>query len=112
MRILVETSGGGGVVLLILGALALSHGDGLSAAATAVLIALIVAAVAAVVVVAVLLLRRARPPQAPAALAPRVLRAEVMPDAVRPALAPPQVRLDPDQLAELAEILRRHERPE
>jgi hypothetical protein len=42
---------------------------------------------------------------------PRVLRPEVMPDA-RAALAPPQLRQHPDQLAELAEIIHRGQRPE
>jgi hypothetical protein len=108
MRILIETSGGGGVVLLIGLALLMSHGGGVDAMVTAVLAAVLVAVVAAVLSVAGYLLYRARrqvgqtaPPASRA-----TLRAEVLQPEPRTALAPPQVRLDPDQLAELAALIR------
>ena len=114
MRILIETSGGGGVVLLIALALLASHGGGVSAALAAVVIALVVAVVLAVAGLGGYLVYRARRPGAQGyAPAPRAaLRAEVLQPEPRTALAPPQVRLHPDQLAELAEILRRSQRPE
>lgn len=114
MRILVETSGGGGVVLLVAVALLASHGGGISVALAAVVIALMVAVVLAVAGLGAYLVYRARRPgaqgYAPAHRA--TLRAEVVQPEPHAALAPPQVRLDADQLAELAEIIRRSQRPE
>lgn len=97
------------MVLLIALALLASHGGGVSAMVTAVLVAVLVAVVAAVLSVAGYLLYRARRQSARgyAPAPPAAVRAEVVQPAPRAALAPPQVRLDPDQLAELAEILRR-----
>jgi uncharacterized SAM-binding protein YcdF (DUF218 family) len=113
MRILIETSGGGGLVLLIVVALAMSHSGGIGAMVAAVLVAILIAIVATVLSVGGYLMYRVRQ-RAPASLSapPVTLHAEVLPAGPRQALAPPQVRLDPDQLAELAEILRREQRPE
>jgi hypothetical protein len=115
MRILIETSGGGGVVLLIALALLAGHGGGISAALAAVVIALVVAVILALAALGWYLVYRARrevrPPQI------RTVRADFtpvrqVPANAAPALEQPAVRLHADQLAELAEIIRRTERPE
>lgn len=106
MRILVETSGGGGIVLLVVLALIAGHGGGISAALVIVVIVLAVVVALAIAGTAAVLVHRARQEARPApSLAPRpVLRAEVT-GRPHPAIEP--VRLHPEQLAELAEILRR-----
>ena len=115
MRILIETSGGGGVVLLIGLALLASHGGGISAALAVVVIALVVAVGLVLAGLGGYLVyrarREARAPQI------RAVRADFtpvrqVPAAAAPALEQPAVRLHADQLAELAEILRRSQRPE
>ena len=113
MRILIETSGGGGVVLLIALALLAGHGGGVSAALAAVVIALVVAVVLAVAGFAAYLVYRLRNPSPGGFVRTPVVRMPVLhelPGPERPALEP--VRLHPEQLAELAEILRRSQRPE
>jgi hypothetical protein len=111
MKILVETSGGGGIVLVVVLALVASHGGGISAALLIVVIVLAVVAAAAAAGTVAVVVHRGRQEVRPApSLAPRpVLRAEVLGDP-HPAIEP--VRLHPEQLAELAEILRRDQRPE
>ena len=115
MRILVETSGGGGVVLLIALALLASHGGGISAALAAVVIALVVAVVLALAGLGAYLVYRARREVRPhfrqvVHQAPVVHeQSSALPAAAAPALEQPAVRLHADQLAELAEILRRRE---
>ena len=120
MRILIETSGGGGVVLLIALALLAGHGGGISAALAAVVIALVVAVVLALAGLGGYLVYRARREAAPrvtktisvtSAPVTNGLLVTGAPAAPR-ALESPAVRLHPDQLAELAEILRRDQRPE
>jgi hypothetical protein len=110
VRILIETSGGGGIVLLIALALLASHGGGISAALVAVVIALVVAVVLAVAGLAGYLVyrarREARAPQIRQMLADFTPVRQV-PATTQRALEQPAVRLNPDQLAELAEILRR-----
>lgn len=108
MMILIKTSGGGGVVLLVGLALLMSHGGGVDATVTAVLVAVLVAVVATVLAAAGYLLYRARRPGAQnrTSAPPATLRAEVLSVEPRPAIAP-LVRLPADQLAELAELLRR-----
>ena len=119
MRILVETSGGGGVVLLIALALLAGHGGGISAALAAVVIALVVAVVLALAGLGGYLVYRARREAAPRVTktvsvtsAPVANGLLVTAPAAPRALESPAVRLHPDQLAELAEILRRDQRPE
>ena len=117
MRILVETSGGGGVVLLIALALLAAHGGGISAALAAVVIALVVAVVLALAGLGGYLVYRARREVRPhfrqVVQAPLVRdQSSALAAAAPPALEQPAVRLHADQLAELAEILRRTERPE
>jgi len=115
VRILVETSGGGGVVLVVAAALLTGHGSGISAALAAAVIALAVVVALALGGLVAFLVYRARrqsiegqgyPPYAV-----RQLRADVVSPAVqtqeRPAIEAPAVRLHPEQLAELAELIRR-----
>jgi hypothetical protein len=117
VRILVETSGGGGIVLVAAVALlAGGHGGGLDAALAAAVIALAVVVALALGGLVALVLYRARRRGQDASRPPyavRQLRADLVPPAVqtpdRPALEAPAVRLHPDQLAELAEILRQRE---
>jgi hypothetical protein len=112
MRILIQTSGGGGIVLLIALALLASHGGGVSAALAAVVIALAAAVVLAVAGLGGYLVYRGRRGTKTIFMpsAPRVTNSLfVTPDLTPPALEQPAVRLHPDQLAELAEILRRHQ---
>jgi hypothetical protein len=116
MRILIETSGGGGVVLLIALALLAGHGGGISAAVAAVVIALVVAVVLALAGLGAYLVYRLRRPvvqnvvHLPGPSRPQWGTLD-HPDGPR-ALEQPAVRLHADQLAELAEILRRSQRPE
>ena len=120
MRILVETSGGGGIVLVVVAALLAGHGGGLDAAAVAVLIALAVVVALAIGGLVAFLVYRARRQDAEgrgyAPYAVRQVRAEPVPPAVqtpeRAALEAPAVRLHPEQLEQLAEIIRRGQRPE
>ena len=118
MRILIETSGGGGVVLLIALALLAGHGGGISAALAAVVIALVVAVVLALAGLGAYLVYRARREVRPhfrqvVHQAPLVRdQSSALAAAAPRALESPAVRLHPDQLAELAEILRRSQRPE
>jgi hypothetical protein len=113
MTIFIRTSGGGGVVLLIGLALLASHGGGISAALAAVVIALVVAVVLAVLGLGGYLVYRARREVRPhfrqvVHQAPLVHeQSSALPATSLAALEPPAVRLHPDQLAELAEILRR-----
>jgi hypothetical protein len=112
MRILIETSGGGGVVLLIGLALLASHGGGISAALAAVIIALVVAVALAVAGLGAYLVYRLRNPSPEGFVRTPAVRMPVvrdLPAAAPRILEPPAVRLHPDQLAELAEILRRRE---
>jgi hypothetical protein len=107
-----QETGGGGIVLLIALALIASHGSGLSGAVTAVLIGLVVLVVLAILgVLGCLVYRATRPPQAGISMPRAALRAEVLPPD-RQMLAAPVVRLPADQLEQLAEILRRGQRPE
>jgi hypothetical protein len=116
VRILIETSGGGGIVLVVVAALLAGHGGGLDAALAAMLIALAVVIALAVGGLVALVVYRARrtlqPPvlvrQVPAAV-PAVRQLDAQD---RPAIEAPAVRLLPGQLAELAELIRRGERPE
>ena len=117
MRILIETSGGGGGILLIALALIAGHGSGISAALVAVVIALVVAVALVVAGLGGYLVYRARREVRPrfrqVVQAPLVRdQSSVLPAAAAPALEQPAVRLHPDQLAELAEIIRRQRRPE
>jgi hypothetical protein len=128
VRILIETSGGGGIVLVVVVALlAGGHGGGLDAALAATLIALAVVVALALGGLVAFLLYRARQDkrlQGETATPLSVSAVRTPPRGgqfltagadTRPALelaAPREVRLHPEQLAELAEILRRHERPE
>ena len=100
-------------MLLVALALIVGHGSGISGTVTAVLLGLVVAVVLAVAVTAAVILRRLLPAQAPPG--PRtVIRAVPEPGVLtgqQAALEQPAVRLHPDQLAELAEILRRSQRP-
>ena len=118
MRILIETSGGGGVVLLIALALLAGHGGGISAALAAVVIALVVAVVLAVAGLGGYLVYRARREAVGRQFSNTVGSINnvtpVRINNVTPlhALEQPAVRLHADQLAELAEILRRSQRPE
>ena len=105
------------MVLLIALALLAGHGGGISAALAAVVIALVVAVVLAVAGLGAYLVYRARREVRPhfrqVVQAPLVRdQTSALPATSLPALEPPAVRLHPDQLAELAEILRRTERPE
>jgi hypothetical protein len=122
MTIFIRTSGGGGVVLVVALALLASHGGGISAALAAVVIALAVAVALAVAGLGAYLVYRARR-EAPRPNVIRLSNSGVKfspPGGVfltpgfdtPPALEQPAVRLHPDQLAELAEILRRGQRPE
>lgn len=124
MEIHVRTAGGGGVVLLVIIALAAGGGGaGMGTALAAVLIALAVVVALALGGLVAFLVYRARREHRAAAYraqaelstargqftAPRQLSAA----APRAIEAPPVVRLHPEQLAELAEILRQqHQRPE
>jgi hypothetical protein len=111
VTIFIRTSGGGGIVLLVALALIFGHGGGLSGTVAVVLVALVVLVVLAVLgVLGALAYRATRPPQAGSSMPPATLRAEVLPNTPRPAIAP-EVRLSADQLAELAETIRRGERP-
>lgn len=114
MRILVETSGGGGIVLVVVAALLAGHGGGLDAAAAAVVIALAVVVALAIGGLVAFLVYRARQnrPGRPIS-GPAVYRIppETRPHlegSHKPALEAPAVRLHPEQLAELAEMLRRN----
>ena len=117
MRIHFEASAGGVVVLVVIGVLLSGHGSDVSSALTAAIIFLIVFGILAVAVVAGLVVYRSRHRDDrqwyPPPYAVREIRADVVPPSVqaaeRPALEPPAMRLHPDQLAELAEILRRHQ---
>ena len=123
MRILVETSGGGGIVLVIALALLAGHGSGAGAALLTIVIVLaVIIALAIAGGVTVLILRARRESRGAS------YRAEVVPggssmqppgaraslaDRSPAALEPPrEVCLPADQLAELAEILRQHQRPD
>ena len=112
MTIFIRTSGGGGIVLIVALALIFGHGSGISGVLDAVLIGLVVLVVLAVA--AAVIVRRVLPARTPDG--PRtVIRAVPEPGELPgqpPALEPPAVRLHADQLAELAEILRRPGRPE
>jgi hypothetical protein len=127
VRILIETSGGGGIVLVVVAALLAGHSGPVSAALAAVLIALAVVVALAVGGLVALLVYRARQVRphftyraevAPASkLATRVANLPAQTtraagDFEPPALEAPAVRLHPEQLEQLAEILRRRERPE
>jgi len=107
MTIFIRTGGGGRVVLLVALALLASHG-GVSAA-LAVVIVLAVAVVLAVAGLGAYLAYRARNPSPGGFVRTPVVRMPVVCElpAERPAM-----RLHPDQLAELAEIIRRGARPE
>ena len=118
MRILIETSGGGGVVLLIALALLAGHGGGISAALAAVVIALVVAVILALAALGWYLVYRARRERPTVTwradvlrtpVASRPQRGDLQQSGATAALEQPAVRLQPDQLAELAEMLRRHE---
>jgi uncharacterized membrane protein len=112
VTIFIRTSGGGGIVLLVALALLYGHGSGLSGTATVVLVALVVLVVLAILgVLGCLVYRATRPPQAGISMPRATLRAEVLPPD-RQMLAAPVVRLPDDQLEQLAEILRRAQRPE
>lgn len=117
MTIFIRTSGGGGIVLLIALALIAGHGSGIGAALAAALIALVVLVVAALVVLAAVLVHRIRRPvvqdvvQIPGPSRPLwgSLDHPGGPRALAPSLT---VHLEPEQLAELAELIRRGQRPE
>jgi hypothetical protein len=102
---------GGGIVLLVALALVFDDGSGISGMVTAVLLGLVVAVVLAVAVTAAIIMRRMLAVPAPGG-ARTVIRAVPERDELPgqpPALAPPAIRLHPDQLAELAEIIRRQQ---
>lgn len=113
MTIFIRTSGGGGIVLLVALALIFGHGSGISGVVTAVLLGLVVAVVLAVAVTAAVILRRVLPARTPDG--PRtVIRVSPEPGELA---APPRaldaaVRLPQDQLEQLAELIRRDQRPE
>jgi hypothetical protein len=120
VKILIETSGGGGVVLLVvLALLAAGHGGGIGTAAAVALITAVITVVLAVAAIAVYLVRRGEPESHPTPIrhvtAERVTEADPAPigqltASTRRALepgGPREVRLPPEQLAELAELLRR-----
>ena len=114
MTIFIRTSGGGGIVLLIALALIFGRGgNGLSGAVAIILGILVALTVLAVIVTLAVEVRRLRP--APAPDGPRtLLRAVPEPGELA---APPRaiaapVRLADDQLEQLAEMLRRAQRPE
>jgi hypothetical protein len=119
VRILVETSGGGGIVLV--GAIALiAGGNGtISAAAVAVIVTLAVVIALAIGGLVALLVYRARQVRphftyrAEPVTEIRASRADLPAQTLQdlgefapPAIEAPAVRLHPDQLAELAAILR------
>lgn len=114
MTIFIRTSGGGGIVLLAALALIFGHaGNGISGTLAVALAALAALTVLAVIVTLAVLVRRLLPERA--AAAPRTV-VQVVPEPRElpgqpPALAA-AVRLHPEQLAELAEILRRGQRQE
>ena len=110
MRILLETSKGGAAVLGIGLLLLWAHGGGSGASdvVIALVVALIVVVVAALGIGGYFVCRAMRQERAAVSPAPpRVLRAEVLPDAARPVLEAPAVRLHPEQLEQLAELIRR-----
>ena len=118
MKILIATEGGGGLVLLIVVVLlAGGHGGAVSGALVAVLIAAALIVVLGVAALAALLVHRVRRPApgnvvqipGPARPAWSSLDPADAPRALEPSR---EVRLEPGQLAELAEILRRSQRPE
>jgi hypothetical protein len=120
--ILIRWSGGGGVVLLVVLALVASRGGGISAGLLIVVIVLAVVVALAIAGTAAVLVHRARQEAA----RPNVIRLSQTPVTkmpprgefltagfdTPPVLEQPAVRLHPEQLAELAEILRRDQRPE
>jgi hypothetical protein len=114
MTIFIRTSGGGGIVLLVALALVFGRGgNGISgplAVALAVLVALTVLAVIVTLAVLVRRLlpeRRADTPHTVIRVAPEPVELAAPPRALG---AP--VRLADDQLEQLAEIIRRSQRPE
>jgi hypothetical protein len=113
VKILIETSGGGGVVLLIALALLMGHGGGIGAAVAVVVIALAVIVALAAAVLVTVLVRRALPERT-AAKIPAVVRISAEPGELpsTPRALDAQVRLPQDQLEQLAEIIRRQQRPQ
>jgi hypothetical protein len=128
VRLLIEASPGGVVVLVVAIALISGGGGAISAVAVAVIITIAIAialALGGLVALVVYRLRRA----SQGASHPLIYRAQLAPNPVErstglpaqtrqslpdsaPALEAPAVRLDPGQLAELANLIRRDVRPE
>lgn len=116
MRLLIETSGGGGVVLVVAMALIAGGNGAISAAAVAILITIAVLIAVSIAAVVGLVVYRARREWQPVQTSRRAAGGftapvvhEVRPHLAPPALEAPAVRLHPDQLAELARILRHEE---
>ena len=116
MTIFIKTSGGGGIVLIVALALIFGHSGGVGGVLAAVLLGLFVAAMLAVAVTAAVVIRRVLPPRTPdepltvIQVAPEAAHTRIGHHAA-PAISAP-VRLPQDQLEQLAELIRRTERPE
>jgi hypothetical protein len=114
VTIFIRTSGGGGIVLLVVLALVFGRGgNGISGALAVVLAVLVALTVLAVIVTLAVIVRRVLPARTPDG--PRsVIRVSPEPGELA---APPRalsapVRLPQDQLEQLAELIRRGQRPE
>jgi hypothetical protein len=122
VTIFIKTSGGGGIVLLVACILIFGRGGGISGTLAAVLAGLVALVVLAIIVSLVILVRRLLPGRQPEVSKLETSVVRVVPEPGRPstgqigqypapALDAP-VRLPQDQLEQLAELIRRQQRPE